>query len=70
MYINFVPLTQVEATKPGASRRESAEIYLLCQGFLAPAKIDPQFFNPQHVFQEIYKEPQNKLNILKPLKVN
>ncbi|KAK4312222.1 hypothetical protein Pmani_016302 [Petrolisthes manimaculis] len=58
---------KVEATKPAASRYVSAEIFVLCQGFLAPAKIDPQFFSAEHVFQDIQKESQTSLNILKPL---
>nr|XP_053635454.1 pre-rRNA 2'-O-ribose RNA methyltransferase FTSJ3-like [Cherax quadricarinatus] len=59
---------KVEATKPQASRYESSEIFLLCQGYRDPAKIDPQFFSPNHVFQELNLEPNTKLNLLKPHK--
>ena len=53
---------KVEATKPHASRNESAEIFVVCRGFKS-ASIDPKFLDPKHVFKEIEayrgsKEPQ------------
>ena len=43
---------RVEATKPTASRNESAEIFVVCKGFKS-ATIDPKFLDPKHVFKEL-----------------
>jgi len=44
---------KVEATKPPSSRNVSAEIFVVCQGFKAPRKIDPRLLDPAHVFKDI-----------------
>eukprot|EP01119_Soliformovum_irregulare_P003315 TRINITY_DN136_c0_g1_i1.p1 TRINITY_DN136_c0_g1~~TRINITY_DN136_c0_g1_i1.p1 ORF type:complete len:925 (-),score=367.43 TRINITY_DN136_c0_g1_i1:8-2782(-) len=44
---------QVEATKPEASRNQSAEIFVVCQKYLDPKKIDPKMLNPKFVFSEV-----------------
>lgn len=44
---------RVEATKPASSRNVSAEIFVVCRGYLAPAKIDPKLLDPKHVFKQI-----------------
>lgn len=44
---------RVEATKPPSSRNVSAEIFVVCQEFKAPRRIDPKFLDPQHVFKDL-----------------
>lgn len=55
---------RVEASKPQASRNESAEIFVVCLGYLAPKKIDPRLLDPKHVFEELEIGPAKKANVL------
>ncbi|RLN29534.1 putative rRNA methyltransferase [Panicum miliaceum] len=49
---------KVEATKPAASRSTSAEIYIICLKYKAPAKIQPELLDIKHLFSVVPE--QNK----------
>jgi len=49
---------KVEATKPTASRSTSAEIYIICLNYKAPAKIQRELLDIRHLFSVVPE--QNK----------
>lgn len=61
---------KVHATKPQASRQESAEIFVVCQNYKKPASIDPKFFDPSALFADISSFDETlkkqKADLLKP----
>lgn len=61
LYVMNQLFKRVTATKPAASRAESAEIYVLCIGYRAPKTIDPRLLNPKFVFKDMSAETLTKL---------
>ncbi|KAI3525362.1 hypothetical protein L1887_04097 [Cichorium endivia] len=58
---------KVEVDKPAASRSTSAEIYIICLKYKAPAKIDPRLFDVRHLFQS-GKEAPKVIDVLRGTK--
>jgi AdoMet-dependent rRNA methyltransferase SPB1 len=63
--------SKVESSKPASSRSQSAEIFMVCQGFKAPDHIDPKFLDPKYALENselnVEEEVSDKITSLKKL---
>eukprot|EP00916_Digyalum_oweni_P019719 GHVL01032910.1.p1 GENE.GHVL01032910.1~~GHVL01032910.1.p1 ORF type:complete len:878 (+),score=252.60 GHVL01032910.1:47-2635(+) len=58
---------KVDSTKPLASRDASAEIFVICQNYKSPTKLDPRFFDPKDVFLDTSVEAEKTLKNAKSI---
>lgn len=43
----------------------TSNIFLLSKGYIAPAKIDPKFLDPKHIFSDVEPEGVKTVSLLK-----
>merc|ERR1711957_837457 len=68
MYVLKMLFKKVEATKPQASRNESAEIFVVCLGYKNPSYIDPKILDPKYALKQLEDEEDMKMNSIKSIK--
>ena len=69
LYVFNQLFNKVEATKPQASRTQSAEMFVVCQGYKDPDNIDPKLLDPKYALEEVENEQDgnNQVSSLKKL---
>jgi len=72
LYVLQKLFKKVTPTKPPASRNTSAEIYIVCTGYLNPNYLDPKLLSAKYIFELIENKNNNnnnagskKINVLK-----
>merc|ERR1712032_716855 len=68
MYVLKMLFKRVEATKPQASRNESAEIFVVCLGYKNPSFIDSKILDPKFALKQLEDEEDMKMNSIKSIK--
>lgn len=68
LYVLKKLFSQVEATKPLASRTESAEIFVVCSGYKYPSIIDSKLLDPKFALKQIEDEEDMKMNSIQSIK--
>ena len=68
IYVMRKLFSNVEATKPLASRSQAAEIFVVCSGYRNPSFIDSKLLDPKFALKQIESENEMKSNSLRSIR--